>query len=181
MHSWHARTRGRLREAMELSERLIHYYAERTAPAINSTVQRDHRATYDLLCLVRDLSRRLHVWNTQRSSCRASEAHKAVQSFRVILGYCERILTSIKTGGVDREMLEFDYQDKAGVRCHGLRDVIDAQQSQMLGDKTKEAAIAAYTRAADAEVLAARVKTARAAERAAQALQSLRLLARDEG
>lgn len=169
-----------MRQAMELSERLIHYYAERTAPAINMRIQHDHRATYDMLCLVRDLSRRLHVWNTQRSSCRASEAHKAVKSFREILGYCERILTSIKTGKIDWEMLEFDYAHRAGVSCHNLRDVIDTQQSQMLGDKTTEAAVAAYTQAADAEVLAARVKKARAAERAAQALQSLRLLAHDE-
>jgi hypothetical protein len=113
-----------------------------------------------MLRLVCDLSQCLEAWNTQRSSWKVSQAQAAAKTFKRILEYCEQILVLIDTGNIDKTMLSFDYKDtRAVVTHHLLRDVIQTQQTEMLGGKTKEVACATYTQAVRDAALAQRCRT----------------------
>lgn len=153
---------------MELTEgcyrniRLIHYYAKLAEPCLSYSgeIREEWKPTLEMVRLVRDLSQYLEAWNTQRSSWKASEAQKAARTFKQILEYCEQILVLIDTGNIDEQMLVFDYKYTcAAVTHHLLRDVMQTQQSEMLGGRTKEAACEAYRQAARDAALAQRVRT----------------------
>ena len=173
---------------MELSERghrnqiLIEHYAQTVRPcmaACGGVTRAEWRPTCKLLRAVCALSDCLGIWNTQRASCKPSVAVAAARSFKRILEDCEKIISLIDAGNVDQEVLEFDYRHKDGVRHYVLRAVICTQQAEMLGDKTKDAAYAAYMQAAQAAVLARARRVAQHAQ-LAYSLERLGVLAGDE-
>ena len=152
--------------------RLIQHYAKRVEPCLSysGTIREEWKPTWTMLRLVCGLSQFLEALNIQRSSWKASQAQAAAQTFKRILEYCEQILALIDTGNIDKEVLAFDYKDRRAVVTHHLlRDVMQTQQTEMLGGKTKEAAYAAYKQAAQDAALAQRVRT----------LERLRSSARD--
>ena len=142
--------------------RLIQHYAKLVEPCLSYSgkIREEWKPTWTMLRLVCGLSQCLEAWNKQRSSWKASEAQRAAKTFQRILEYCEDIFVLIDTGNIDEKMLAFDYKDRrAVVTPHLLRDVMQTQQTEMLGGKTKEAAYAAYMQAAQDAALAQRVRT----------------------
>ena len=161
-----------LTERCYMNMRLIDYYARLVEPCLSysGVILEKWKPTLAMLRLVCGLSQFLEALNIQRSSWKASQAQAAAQTFKRILEYCEQILALIDTGNIDKEVLVFDYKDRRAVVTHHLlRDVMQTQQTEMLGGKTKEAACAAYKQAAQDAALAQRVRT----------LERLRSSARD--
>ena len=160
-----------LTDGCYMNMRLIEYYAKRVEPRLSYSgeIREEWKPTWTMLRLVCGLSQFLKALNIQRSSWKASQAQAAAQTFKRILEYCEQILALIDTGNIDKEVLAFDYQDRRAVVTHHLlRDVMQTQQTEMLGGKTKEAACAAYMQAAQDAALAQRIRTLNRLRSAAQ-------------